>query len=160
MKRATNKSTPRLPELTPLQFLVLTLLFSGPRSGRVLRDRLGVWEAARTPTAFSNLMRRMVALAYVEPDYDTAIVNGHTVRQCIFRATDLGVMAWNATRQFYLGFEPPPAGLEVAITDEARYFGHAPRQRKQLVQKAYTRRLVRMFTDRRVLRGLAARHDE
>lgn len=147
----------KLPEMTPLQFVVVHLLFCGPKTAGELRRQLEPWAAARSSTAFSKLMRRMQAVAYVETEYLAEVVHGQTIRQCQYRVTDLGVMVFHATREFYAGFAPPPEDLEVAVTDEARFAANGPRRRKELVKKMYARRLKRLFAGRGLLGGSGGR---
>ena len=47
-----------LPEMTPLQFLLVRLLFDGRQSGTRLRERLGTAGVKVTRSAFSQLMDR------------------------------------------------------------------------------------------------------
>ena len=66
----------RLPELTPLQFVAVHLLFAGPKESVQLRQALDRWGGSRTQPAFSKLMSRLVYAEFVAPEYWTEVVRG------------------------------------------------------------------------------------
>ena len=135
----------RLPEITGLQFAVLSLLFAGEKTGRQLREELQRWGGPRTAAAFSGLMRRLQNAAYVDGERCTQAGRGGAVPECRYRVTDLGVIVWRATREFYAAFDPPPPELEVVATDEAEFADHDPKRPKALVKEKHARTLFRAF---------------
>ena len=68
--------------------------------------------------------------------------------ECRYRVTDLGVIVWQATRQFYAGFPPPPPDLEPVATEEAEFAGHPRGRRGALVRRKYFNALLRAFRRR------------
>jgi hypothetical protein len=56
-----------LPKLTPLQYLVLQLLFVGPQMGEQLRQMLRSLGVRQSRTAFSRMMMRLIVANYVSP---------------------------------------------------------------------------------------------
>ena len=142
------------PTLTPAQFVALQLLFAGPkRPGDVykaLRD-LGV---TLTQGAFSRLVRRLQSMQCLHVDYDNPD-RDHRLRQCRLAATDIGVMAWNATRAFFAAFPPPPPQFVPVPTDEGR-LAHLPaRVRKSILTKR-TKKDLREVLERLVSTWFAA----
>ncbi len=134
----------KLPEMTPLQFLVVQLLFDGRKTTGELRRELAARALPSSGPAMSKLMKRLVAAAFVEPGYQQRPGCEHTVRECRYRVTDLGVIFWKATRDFYATAQLPPEDIEVAVSEEAE-FAHLDRpQRKALLQRKYVRKFERI----------------
>jgi hypothetical protein len=100
-----------LPNITPLQYLVLHLLFAGRRSGEQLRRDLRSLGVGQSRAAFSRLMDRLIEANYVCPQPLARNDNGHTVYYRSYEVTDLGVLQWTAARKFYLNLAPPSHDL-------------------------------------------------
>ena len=84
-----------LPELSPLQFLMIRLLFAGPRTGKELR-RLSRAEGVKlSPPSFSRLMQRMERLNYVYAQDEETASGRRYVCPRRFQVTDLGVAVWS-----------------------------------------------------------------
>lgn len=98
-----------MPPLTPLQFLVLSLLFTGPKSSRELRLLLETKKIAISPSALSRLMTCLECRWQIHRQYIASCIAGRNIRQCTFAVTDYGIELWNQTRQFYLELSPPPS---------------------------------------------------
>ena len=125
----------RLPEITALQFAVLSLLFAGEKTGRDLRRQLQNCGGPRTSAAFSQLMTRLQDAAYVQARRCTPTAHHQqTPRESRYRLTDLGLIVWQATRRFYNSFDPPPPDLEVVPTDEAQFADRHPTDRRQVLE--------------------------
>ncbi len=135
----------RLPEITALQFVVLSLLLAGEQTGRQLRHQLEKWRAGRSPAAFTQLMTRLTHAAYVHVHWQADDDDGQAARVCRYQVTDLGLIVWQAARQFYAGFDPPPADLQPVATDEAQFADYPARQRRAMLKKKIVRRLLRNF---------------
>ena len=133
----------RLPELTPLQFLAISLLFSGEQTSGQLRRRLRQCQGPSTPTAFCMLMRRMQRAGYVEGRRGCRRSAGRSSPQCRYRVTELGVLLWSRTREFYLALARPPADLEPAPSDQLEFADYPPKQRKALLTRKVARQLNR-----------------
>ena len=135
----------RLPEITALQFALLSLLFSGEKTARQLHGQLQRFSGPRTAAAFSQLMSRLQEAAYVDALRATRSAHGRTVPECRYRLTDLGLIVWQATRRFYNGFDPPPPELEVVATPEAEFADREPRVRRELVKRKVATALQKAF---------------
>jgi hypothetical protein len=127
-----------LPPLTPLQFLVTSLLFTGPKSGAELRRSLKEMKINISPSALSRLMTRLEWMWHIHRQYVMHAVADRNVRQCTFAVTDYGVKLWTQTRQFYLQLSPPPPDF-VPYSNEATRKAHlTPEQRNvPLLQKLF-----------------------
>ena len=111
-----------LPKLTPLQYLVVSLLFSGEKSTRQLRDALAALEIRARESAFHRVLQRMRLSLVVNVRRQELRVAGRAGSEYYYQVTDHGLALWQAARQFYLGCpEPPPDLQPVAagyVTDE------------------------------------------
>ena len=94
-------STPHLPRLTHLQFLVLGLLRDGEQPGRVIRETLARHGVRRTAPAFYQLMARLERDGVVEGRYEQVTAGGQAVteRRYVLRAR--GRELWTEARDFY-----------------------------------------------------------
>ena len=76
----------------------------------------------------------MESVQCLEVDYDSPD-RDRRLRGCRLAATDVGVMAWNATRAFFAAFPPPPPEFVPVPTDEGR-LAHLPaRVRNSILAK-------------------------
>ena len=96
-----------LPELSGRQFLVLWFLFAGPTPTRALRDRMRCSGVELSPSAFSQLMLRLVRRGFVHAGYTTLPDRGPTVRFRVYQATESGLAAWRRTRRFFTSLADP-----------------------------------------------------
>ena len=135
----------KLPELTPLQFVALHLLFHGAKTGRELRRELAARGLSAEPPTFSRLMIRLQTGAYVQRDTFIEVIGGRTLRQRSYRLTDLGLIVWNATQEFYASLPPAPPELETVQTIEAEFAASSPKRRKALCRKKMADALTRAF---------------
>jgi hypothetical protein len=109
-----------LPKLTPLQYLVLHLLFVGRQSGDELRRALKNLGVRHSRAAFSRLMARLVEANYIDPQSATRSHNGQTVHYRCYEITDLGLFDWTAANKFYLNLAPPSPDLTPIVTQEGQ----------------------------------------
>jgi DNA-binding PadR family transcriptional regulator len=93
--------TPRVPDATHLQFLVLSVLRSGEQPGRVIRNALADHGARRTAAAFYQLMARLEQDRLVVGAYASVIVGDQSVTERRYRITPPGVTVWQSARAFY-----------------------------------------------------------
>lgn len=94
-------STPRIPRLTHLQFLVLGLLINGEQPGRILRETLAAHGARRTAPAFYQLMARLERDGLVAGRYEQVSANGQAVTERRYTVTSPGERLWTEAREFY-----------------------------------------------------------
>ena len=90
-----------IPDLTHLQFLVLSILRSGPRTGRKVRRVLAKHGIRRSAPAFYQMMARLEDAAFVDGEYDQKIVDGQIIKERRYTIATKGEAAWSATRAFY-----------------------------------------------------------
>jgi len=91
----------RIPEITHLQFLVLGMLRSGERTGRLVRRTLKRHGIERSGPAFYQMMARLEDAGLVAGEYDQKIVDGQIIKERRYSLTARGETAWTATRAFY-----------------------------------------------------------
>ncbi len=92
----------RVPDITHLQYVVLSELHGGPRLGRQVRRRLAQHGVRRSAPAFYQMMARLEDAGLVSGEYDQKIVAGQIIKERRYELTAAGAAAWNATRDFYL----------------------------------------------------------
>lgn len=92
-----------LPEITHLQFLVLSGLRQGGQAGRALRTLLQRNGVRRSGPAFYQMMARLEDGGLVEGRYDHKVVDGQAIKERRYVITAAGEEAWEGTRDFYLG---------------------------------------------------------
>jgi DNA-binding PadR family transcriptional regulator len=90
-----------IPDLTHLQFLVLSILRSGPRAGRHVRRALATHGVRRSAPAFYQMMARLEDAGFVDGEYDQKIVAGQIIKERRYTLSGKGEGAWSATRAFY-----------------------------------------------------------
>jgi len=92
----------RIPEITHLQFLVLSLLRDGLRSGRDIRAELVRYGVRRTSPAFYQMMARLEDAGFVQGWYDQKVLEGQLIKERHYRLCPSGLKAWTETRNFYM----------------------------------------------------------
>jgi DNA-binding PadR family transcriptional regulator len=91
----------RLPHLTHLQFLVLSLIGAGEPPGRTVREALRPYGVRRSAPAFYQLMARLERDGLVHGRYHPVVVGDQSVKERRYRLTPTGEAAWSRTRAFY-----------------------------------------------------------
>ena len=90
-----------IPDITHLQFLILTALLSDKRTGREIRSELKKQGQKKSLAAFYQLMSRMEETGYVRGWYETKHVDGQTVKERHYEIRGGGIHAWEETCDFY-----------------------------------------------------------
>ena len=126
-----------LPTLTPLQYLVLHLLFVGPQTGVELRRTLRTLGVKQSGAAFSRLMMRLVDGNYVSPQVCSRRTVENTIRECRYEITDIAVFDWLEARKFYLNLSPPSDDLVPVVTESGELAGYDPALRKSVIDKRF-----------------------
>jgi len=105
-----------LPKLTHLQFVVVSLLLDGERSGRQMRSALADEGLDKSGPAFYQMMARMEETGLIEGWYGQAQIGDQDVTERRYRLTDKGRKLWDSTLRFYLRFStrPGPKGVAMA----------------------------------------------
>lgn len=100
----------KVPDITHLQFAVLSIIGGTERSGRTIREKLAEFKVKKTGPAFYQLMARMEENGLVKGWYEQEIIDGQIIKQRFYKAKGKGITAANKAREFYLG-----AGLDAAF---------------------------------------------
>src|SRR5262245_23226983 len=95
------KGSAMLPEMTHLQFFILTILLDGEQAGRDIRDKLAEQGAKKTGPAFYQLMARLEDAKWVKGWYDQKIVDGQIIKERKYKITGVGTASWGKVRDFY-----------------------------------------------------------
>ncbi len=90
-----------LPDLTHLQFLVLTALMGSERSGRCIREELAKQGVKKSLASFYQLMSRLEDAKMVTGRYEHKTIDGYAVKERHYEVTGLGQRSWEQTRDFY-----------------------------------------------------------
>ncbi|MHC4178705.1 MAG: hypothetical protein ACYSWU_14435 [Planctomycetota bacterium] len=91
-----------IPELTHLQYLVLTILMGSEQSGRHVREELEErYGHKRSLASFYQLMSRLEDAGMVKGCYERKTVEGHTVKERRYEVLGHGIRAWERSRDFY-----------------------------------------------------------
>lgn len=101
------------PELTHLQFYVLSILISGPRPGRYVRQQLHTQGQNKTLAAFYQLMNRLEEAKMVRGWYETKVIDGQTIKQRHYEILGHGARCCESTRDFYAQAATPRLQSEV-----------------------------------------------
>ena len=91
-----------LPQLTHLQFLVVSELLRGAARGRDLRARLKEAGVRQSGPAFYQMMASLEDAGFVSGWYEQQIVDGQIIRERHYKALPGGKKAWQGSRDFYL----------------------------------------------------------
>jgi len=92
----------QLPQLPPLQFLILAFLVRQDElSGRDMRELLAQSGAKSTAPAYYQLMARMEDAGFVEGWYSQKQIEHQVVNERRYRITASGRDAWKSTGDFY-----------------------------------------------------------
>jgi len=133
-----------MPQLTPLQYLTLHLLFAGPQTGQQVRRSLRAMGVRHTRASFSRLMMRLVEANFVDPQTSIHRQGQQSVRQSVYEVTDLGVFVWLEARKFYLDLAPPSADLIPVVTESGRLAAYDPKLRKTTVENRFKEEFLRL----------------
>jgi hypothetical protein len=126
-----------MPQLTPLQYLTLHLLFTGPQTGRQLRAALRAMGVRQSLTSFSRLMMRLAIANLVIPNSRVRRTDLAAFREYEYQVTDLGLWMWTQSRKFYLNLAPPSPDLLPAETDVAPLAAYDPKTRKKILDDRF-----------------------
>lgn len=97
----------RLPGITHLQFLVLSLLQAGDLPGREIREVLVKYGVTSTSAAFYQMMARLERDHLVEGWYEQITIGDQAVTERRYSLRPPGERLWKETRDFY---SSAPAG--------------------------------------------------
>ncbi len=97
-----------LPEMTPLQALVVNILFQGERSSRQIQDELDFRGAPMKMPLVYRMLGRLELAEYVWARYrQYQTPDGRTIRERHYRVSEAGLTEWRATVGFYQKMVPP-----------------------------------------------------
>jgi DNA-binding PadR family transcriptional regulator len=90
-----------LPEITHLQFLVLSILTDKEAPGRLIREKLAEHGGKKSGPAFYQFMARLEESGFIEGWYDQKVVEGQIIKERHYRITGEGLRAYQSVRDFY-----------------------------------------------------------
>jgi hypothetical protein len=90
-----------LPEITHLQFLVLSLVTTNPIKGKDLREALKKAGVRKSGPGFYQLMSRLEEARMVEGWYEAFVIEGVPIKERTYKLLGRGHSAWNTARDFY-----------------------------------------------------------
>lgn len=91
----------KLPDITHLQYLVLSELFNKERAGRDIRASLLASGVKQTAPAFYQLMARMEDAGWIEGWYEQKVIDGVGVKARWYRIVGKGRRVAEAVEAFY-----------------------------------------------------------
>jgi DNA-binding PadR family transcriptional regulator len=91
-----------IPEITSLQFLVLTILLEGEQSGRFVREKLADNGHKKSAPAFYQFMARLEDGGFVMGRYEQKNVEGQLIKERIYTITGHGIRSCEEFRNFVL----------------------------------------------------------
>src|SRR5436190_23860609 len=98
-----------LPDITHLQFLVLTVLLDGEMSGREVRDELAEHDVHKNGPAFYQLMSRLEDEDWVRGWYVEKMVEGQRIKERRYEITGGGKRVRSDAQKFYVQNARPAA---------------------------------------------------
>src|SRR6266702_5109232 len=90
-----------LPQITPLQFLVLALLAKEELSGRLIRELLAANGVRSSGPQFYQMMSRLERDGYIEGWYSLKEIEHQVVNERRYRIAERGLNAWRNACDFY-----------------------------------------------------------
>ena len=93
--------SPKLPDISHLQYLALGVLLSGELPGRALRAAVARFGVRRTSAAFYQFMSRLERDGLVEGWYEQVQAGDQMVTERRYRITAAGRKAWTETHAFF-----------------------------------------------------------
>ncbi len=138
---------PVVPELTGLQFLVVSFLFDGEKTSNELRAELRRRGYTNSKPAFSRMMKRMIKTAIVtygcrDEDKGDGSTSEDLNSQHIYEVSDLGVLLWRAARDFYASIDPPPDDIKAVEIAMTRYAKYGRQKRKKMADAEFEKEFM------------------
>ncbi len=93
----------KLPKLTNLQFFVLDSIGNGTRSAGQVMQAMKECDEARDPSAFYQLMSRMIRDDLVQGTMKSSTYNSRHYRERFYSLTKNGKLLYNDSVKFYSG---------------------------------------------------------
>src|SRR4051812_32108854 len=90
-----------IPDLTHLQFLVLSIIGAVARPGKHVRDKLAEEGERKSLPAFYQMMSRLEDAGFVKGESRRTEVEGFPVTERWYKVTGKGLKAMETTRDFY-----------------------------------------------------------
>ena len=98
-----------VPQMTPLQALVVNILFEGELSSRRIQDEMDFLGVAMKMPLVYRLLGRLEMAEYIYGCYrQYQTPDGRTIRERHYRVSETGLKAWQETVAFYQKMLPPP----------------------------------------------------
>lgn len=102
----------KIPDVTPLQFLVLSIVGADPVPGKQVREQLArSFDKRMALPTFYDLMSRLEKLGFIEGWYEQRIIAGQGIKERYYRITAQGSKVWEQTRDFFANTASQPGQL-------------------------------------------------
>ena len=92
----------RVPKLSHIQFMILTLLQAKDATGKQIREALRRSGVRRSGPGFYQIMSRMEDTGFVKGEYRQEIVDSQIIRERCYEISVSGRRACRESRDFYL----------------------------------------------------------
>ncbi len=103
-----------LPQMTPLQALVVNILFEGERSSRQIQEELDFRGVPMKMPLVYRMLGRLELAEYVWARYrQYQTPDGRTIRERHYRVSEAGLGEWRATVDFYQVMAPPQKYFQI-----------------------------------------------
>ena len=102
-----------LPQMTPLQALVVNVLFDGEKTCRQIQEELAFRGVPMAMHLVYRLLNRAQLAGHVWARFRRwKTPEGHTVREKHYRVSSQGLDEWKKMVAFYAAMDPVPEGFQ------------------------------------------------
>lgn len=108
-----------LPQMTPLQALVVSVLFDGELSSRRIQDELDFNGVKMKMPLVYRMLARLEVAEYVCGGYRRyQTIDGRLIRERHYQVSRKGLKMWQNTIAFYAALDPPPNNFRPTTREE------------------------------------------
>lgn len=105
--------------MTPLQALVVSVLFERELSSRQIREELALRRVEKKMPLLYRMLGRAELAGYVCGRYcQYQTVDGRRIRERYYRVSKRGLREWKKVKAFYEGLEAPPEDFQAVSMKE------------------------------------------
>ena len=108
-----------LPQMTPLQALVVNILFEGELSSRRIQEELDFQGVKMKMPLVYRMLARLEVAEYVCGGYRRyEMADGRLIRERHYQVSRQGLKMWMKTVAFYAAMDPPPSHFRPTTREE------------------------------------------